>query len=318
MTGPLLVTGGTGLLGSAIREVYPHARFLSRADGDLRDIGAAHRIFSEIRPAKVLHLAARVGGVKDNAAHNSRFFEENALINTAVLAAARQARVPTVISLLSSCAFPLFKERPTTESDLQTALPYDGNAGYGYAKRMLDLHTRLAAAEEGMRWSTMTPVTMYGPNDSFDPERGHVVGSLIRRCWEAKTQGTPYTVWGSGRAVRQFLFVRDAARLVLDGLDRSLGPETTIVAPDEGITIKTLAESIAQAMNYTGPIVFDRNQPEGVLVKRLHSTKFSSQFPGFQFTPLQEGLTETVRWFMSHRAQMEGERHGEPSLCRQS
>lgn len=317
MSGPLLVTGGTGLLGSALRDVVPSVLFLSSADGDLRDSSVAHRLFSELRPSAVLHLAARVGGVKANAANNVTFFEDNALINTAVLGAARRERVPKLVSLLSTCAFPLFAERPTTESDLQSSAPYQGNAGYGYAKRMLDVHTRLVAAEEGFDWSTLTPVTMYGPHDSFDAESGHVVGSLIRRCWNAKVHGTPFIVWGSGRAIRQFVFVRDIARLLLNAKDRSMGPTTTIVTPDEGITIKALAESIAQTMEYQGPIVFDSSQPEGVPVKRLRSTQFTSQFPGFRFTGLQEGLAETVQWFLKQE-QPTNERRHQPSLCPQS
>ncbi len=301
MTGPLVVTGGTGLVGSVIRQVVPHAVFLSSADGDLRDIGVADRLFSELRPCSVLHLAARVGGVKENAAHNAAFFEDNALINTVVLSAARRARVPKLISLLSSCAFPLFAERATTESDLQSSAPYQGNGGYGYAKRMLDVHTRLVATEEGFDWSSLTPVTMYGPHDSFDTESGHVVGSLIRRCWEAKSHGTPFNVWGSGHAVRQFVFVRDVARLLLERLEKPHGSATTIVAPDDGLTIKSLAESVAHALNYTGPIQFDPAQPEGVRVKRVRSATFAAQFPNFCFTPLQTGLSETVQWFVSHR-----------------
>lgn len=318
MTGPLLVTGGTGLLGSAVRRIRPDAIFLSRADGDLRDRSVAHRLLAEIRPAQVLHLAGLVGGVKANAAQNSRFFEENALINTAVLSAARTLRIQRLVSLLSSCAFPLFSDRATTEDDLQSALPYDGNAGYGHAKRMLDIHTRLVAKEEGWKWTTLTPVTLYGPQDSFDPEGGHVVGSLIRRCWAAKTTGTPYVVWGSGRAVRQFAFVEDVANIAVDAVQRNLDATTTIIAPDAGITIQTLAETIASAMGYTGPIVFDRSQPEGVLIKRLHSMTFSTRFPDCRFTSLAAGLEKTVRWFLDYAKAGDGVSSGPLPLCHQS
>ncbi len=318
MTGPLLVTGGTGLLGSAVRKIRPDAIFLSRSDGDLRDRSVAQRLLEEIRPGQVLHLAGLVGGVKANAAHNSRFFEENALINTAVLSAARSLRIQRLASLLSSCAFPLFSDRATTENDLHLALPYDGNAGYGQAKRMLDIHTRLVAKEEGWHWTTLAPVTLYGPQDSFDPEGGHVVGSLIRRCWAAKTTGAPYVVWGSGRAVRQFAFVEDVARIAVDAVQRNLDASTTIIAPDAGITIQTLAETIATVMGYAGPIVFDRNQPEGVLVKRLHSMTFSARFPECRFTSLKTGLEETVRWFIDHTTAGEGVSSGTPPLCHQS
>lgn len=318
MTGPLLVTGGTGLLGSAVRRIRPDAIFLSRADGDLRDRSVAHRLLAEIRPAQVLHLAGLVGGVKANAAQNSRFFEENALINTAVLSAARTLRIQRLVSLLSSCAFPLFSDRATTEDDLQSALPYDGNAGYGHAKRMLDIHTRLVAKEEGWKWTTLTPVTLYGPQDSFDPEGGHVVGSLIRRCWAAKTTGAPYVVWGSGRAVRQFAFVEDVANIAVDAVQRNLDATTTIIAPDAGITIQTLAETIASAMGYTGPIVFDRSQPEGVLIKRLHSMTFSTRFPDCRFTSLAAGLEKTVRWFLDYAKAGDGVSSGPLPLCHQS
>jgi GDP-L-fucose synthase len=293
----------------------PEAVYLSRTDGDLRDVGVAHRIFSELRPAKVLHLAALVGGVKDNADHNVAFFEDNVLINAAVLSAARQARVPKLIALLSSCAFPLFPERPTTESDLQSGVPYDGNAGYGLAKRMLDRHIHMVVAETGWGWSSLTPVTIYGPHDRFEAGSGHVVGSLIRRCWEAKTYGRPFAVWGSGRAVRQFAFVDDVARLLLHRLEEPCGPDTTIVAPDEGITIKSLAESVARALDYSGPILFDSSQPEGVLVKRLRSERFSSRFPNVGFTSLREGLNETVRWFLRLQEPAASACGREPSWC---
>lgn len=318
MTTPLLVTGGTGLLGSAIRKIHPDAIFLSRTDGDLRDRSVAQRLLEKIRPGHILHLAGVVGGVKANAACNSRFFEDNALINTAVLSAARALGIHRVISLLSSCAFPLFSNRATTEDDLQAALPYDGNAGYGYAKRMLDLHTRLVAQEEGWKWSTLTPVTMYGPQDSFDPEGGHVVGSLISRCWAAKTTGAPYVVWGSGRAVRQFVFVDDVAKIAVEAIHGHVDSTTTIIAPDSGITIQALAETIAAVMGYTGPIVFDRNQPEGVLVKRLHSRTFSQRFSDWRFTSLNQGLEATVRWFIDHSTSGEAVARDSSPLCHQS
>lgn len=302
MTGPLLVTGGSGLLGSTVRELCPQAVLLTGADGDLRRREVAKGLLEDIRPSKVLHLAGVVGGVKANRAQNCLFFEDNALINASVLSAARELRIPRLVSMLSSCAFPLFSDRATTEDDLQTVAPYDGNAGYGYAKRMLDVHTRLAAKEDGLAWTTLTPVTMYGPHDSFDSEHAHVVGSLIQRCWSAKTTGTPYVVWGSGRAVRQFVFARDVARVALDTIAGRLEPTTTIIAADAGITIRSLAEAIAEVMAYTGPIRFDERQPEGAPIKRLHSTYFSSRFPEFRFTDLRNGLMETVRWYVQKRA----------------
>ncbi len=315
MTGPTLVTGGSGLLGLALRRLIPEAIYLTQHDGDLRDLSTAQRIMSEIRPSVVVHLAARVGGVKDNAERNAAFFEDNVLINTAVLSAARCSRVTRLVSMLSSCAFPLYSDRPTTEQDLQSGAPYDGNAGYGHAKRLLDRQIRMVAAETGWDWSSLTPVTLYGPHDRFDAESGHVVGSLIRRCWDAKASGLPLTVWGTGRAVRQFAFVNDVAKLLVSHLQKAAGPDTVIVAPDEGITIEILAKAVARACEYTGLILFDSSQPEGVPVKRLQSTRFASRFPQARFTPLNEGLKETVRWFLARHVSSADACGRAASLC---
>lgn len=313
MIGPVLVTGGSGLLGQAVRRLRPDAVYLSSRDGDLRNRSVAEQLLQSIRPSQILHLAGVVGGIKANVAENARFLEDNILINTAVLSAARRMQVPRLTTMLSSCAFPFFSDRPTTETDVQGAVPYDGNAGYAHAKRTLDLQIRLAAKEAGLAWNSLTPVTMYGPHDSFDLESGHVVGALIRRCHDAQRHGTAFTVWGTGRAVRQFVYVDDVARVALRALAGTWGPGTTIVTPDEGISIAHLAGTIGRVMDYPGPIVFDATQPEGVPVKRLRSMTFEERFPGNRFTSLTDGLTETVRWFLS-RELGQSQRH-EPSLC---
>ena len=297
MTGPLLVTGGTGLLGSAILALRPDALCLSQADGDLRERCDTERLFNDIRPGQVLHLAALVGGVQANAARNGQFFEDNLLINTNVLAAARRLRVPRLVTALSSCAFSFYPDRPTTEEDLQRGTPFDGNVGYATAKRMLDLHIHLASRDHGCDWTSLTPVSMYGPHDNFDLQDGHVVGSLIHRCWLAKREKTPLVVWGSGEAIRQFVFVKDVARLMVAALINAQASDTVIVAPDTGVTIRVLAQSIANAMQFNGPIQYDCTKPEGVRVKRLASRSFHARFKEFQFTDLEAGLQETVEWF---------------------
>lgn len=306
MTGPLLVTGGTGLLGSAVLALRPDAVGLSQADGDLRDRSHTERLFNDIRPGQVLHLAALVGGIQANAARNGNFFEDNLLINTNVLATARRLRVPRLVTALSSCAFSFYPDRPTTEEDLHHGTPFDGNVGYATAKRMLDLHIRLASRDHGCNWTSLTPVSMYGPHDNFDLHNGHVIGSLIHRCWLAKREKTPLVVWGSGEAVRQFVFVKDVARLLVTALANQTMPETVIVAPDAGITIRVLAQLIAKAMQFNGPIHYDRTKPDGVPVKRLASRSFHSRFKEFQFTALEEGLQETVEWFEAVMAQGRG------------
>lgn len=311
--GPLLVTGGTGLLGHALRPLCPNAVFVSSRDCDLRERRDVVKLFHDVRPSRVIHLAARVGGVKANAERNVELLESNSAINTAVLSVAREGCVRRLIAVLSSCAFPLYDEHPSTESDLHVGLPYQANLGYAFAKRLLDIHVRLVAQDKGLAWTSIAPVTMYGPHDHFDPEAGHVIGGLFQRCWHAKQTGQALTVWGSGEAVRQFVFVNDIARLLVGMLAHEPISETVIVAPDGGLTIRALAEAVTRAMQYEGPICYDTSQPEGVRVKRLHSERFQKAFPTFTFTRIEDGLQETARWFLSmqHKTDM-------PSLVAQT
>jgi GDP-L-fucose synthase len=306
--GPLLVTGGTGLLGRALRALCPTGVFVSSRDCDLRDRRQVESLFRRVRPSQVIHLAAHVGGVKANAQWNADLFESNVEINTTVLSVARELRVHRLIAVLSSCAFPVYHDRPSTESDLHVDLPYRGNLGYAFAKRLLDVHVRLVAEEDGFAWTTIVPATMYGPHDNFDPDTGHVIGALFYRCWLAEQTGSPMIVWGSGQAMRQFVFVRDVARLLVLMLGQEAGPETVIVSPDAGITIRVLAESVAHALKYQRPIRYDTSQPEGIRIKRLRSRHFEQSFPNFTFTTLEEGLDETARWFLStkHNANRSG------------
>ena len=297
MIGKILVTGSEGLLGRAVRVLMPQAVCIARQDGDLRDSIVVKQLFEKHRPRAVLHLAAKVGGVKANAEHNADFFTENVLVNTHVLHAAREAGVKRVISLLSSCAYQTTPERDSTEADLHEGLPHEGNLGYGMSKRMLEIQSRLISKQYGCEFSTLTPVTLFGPQDHFDPETGHVVAALIYKCFAAKQTGKPLVVWGSGLAVRQFVYVKDVARLLCDWIQSGPYQDSVIMAADGGMTIRELALQIANASGFKGEIIFDASGPEGQRVRRLTREKFQSLFPAFQFTSFKTALQETVDWY---------------------
>ena len=299
MPAEILVTGGGGLLGHGLRKFIPEATFLTRRDGDLRDPAECERIFQERKPGRVLHLAACVGGVKYNADHNTELFTDNVQINLNVLNAAWKSGVKRLVSVLSSCAFQFYPDHPSTEEDLQAGLPYGGNLGYGFSKRLLDIHTRLLARQYGAQFSTVTPVTMYGPHDNWDVEDGHVVGALIHKCALARQEKSALPVWGTGQAVRQFVFSEDVARVLVEELNQFHGPETMIMAGDEGISIQKLAGTIAEVMDFRGPILYDSQKPEGERMRVLKSGIFGRRYPGFKFTPLKEGLGQTVEEFVS-------------------
>lgn len=302
MGSKILVTGGSGLLGHALQKLCPEAVFLSRADGDLRERSTARRIIAERKPEKLIHLAAHVGGVRKNALQNADLLADNILINTNVLNAAVEGGVQNIISVLSSCVFASDARKPQSEADLHTGLPYAGNLGYGFSKRLLDVQTRLIAEQYGVRAATLTPVTLYGPHDNWDPETGHVLSALITKCFRAREEGGNFEIWGSGRAVRQFVFVEDIARLLLTVIEDVASPETLIAAPDGGISIGELAALIARLMDFNGPLVFDAEKPEGQLYKVIQSDTFHKRYPEFNFTPLEDGLKKTIDWYLEHEA----------------
>ncbi|MDA2936730.1 NAD-dependent epimerase/dehydratase family protein [Acidobacteria bacterium AH-259-A15] len=284
------------MLGRALRKCLPDAVYLSSRDADLRNPPQVLQIFERFRPSHAIHLAARVGGVKANDEENVEFLTDNLMINTNVLHAARVYGTRRLLSVLSGCSFSFCDHRVTTEKDLHEGLPFEGNLGYGYAKRVLDIHCRLIQRQYGLKFGTITPVTMFGPHDNFELEGAHVVGALIHKCFIAKATGGDLEVWGDGTAVRQFVFVLDIARVLAELLFRK---ETAnmIVSPDEGISVRELAERIARIVDFKGPIKYDASGPVGVHHKVMLSERFEQMFPDFEFTPIDEALAATVEWF---------------------
>jgi GDP-L-fucose synthase len=198
--------------------------------------------------------------------------------------------------MLSGCAYAFYDDRFTSEEDLHESLPFEGNLGYGYAKRVLDVHCRLIHKQYGLDYGTVTPVTMFGPHDNFDLEEGHVIGALIHKCLIAKETSGTFEVWGDGSAVRQFVYAADVARVLVELLDRK-ETGSIIIAPDEGISIQVLVETIAAIIQFDGPIRYDDSRPVGLQKKVMQNKRFSKIFPAFPFTPLDESLAMTVQWF---------------------
>lgn len=284
------------MVGRALREILPEAVYLSSQDADLSNPDEASKVFEDIRPSHVIHLAASLGGVKANENRNVEFFTNNLRIDTNVLRAAVAHKTQRFLGVLSGCAYAFYPDRITSEEDLHEGLPFAGNLGYGYAKRVLDVHCRLIHQQHGLDFGTVTPVTMFGPHDNFDLEEGHVIGALIHKCLIAKKTSGTFDIWGDGSAVRQFVYAADVAGVLAELLDRK-ETGSIIIAPDEGISIKTLAEKVAATIHFDGLIQYDDSRPVGLQKKIMHSKRFSEIFPAFPFTTLDESLAVTVQWF---------------------
>ena len=210
----VMVTGGSGLVGCAIRDYIDESGakeneswiFLSSKDGDLRKREDTEKIFQEKKPTHVIHLAAKVGGLFANMNQKVEFFRENILINDNIMECCRIYKVKKLVSFLSTCIFPDKTTYPINEGMLHDGPPHESNEGYAYAKRLIDTMNRAYAEEYGCNFTSIIPTNIYGPHDNFSIKNGHVIPGLIHKCYNAKKDNTPFTIWGSGKPLRQFVY----------------------------------------------------------------------------------------------------------------
>ncbi|CAL8079790.1 unnamed protein product [Orchesella dallaii] len=304
-----LVTGGTGLVGSAIKDVLidrlvnlANWRFLSSKDGDLSDPQAVDKIFSDFKPTRVIHLAAMVGGLFHNMANNLDFFRTNIAINDNVLRASYETGVKKVVSCLSTCIFPDVVQYPITETMIHQGEPHSSNFGYSYAKRMIDVQNRAIFEKYGFKYTSVIPCNVYGPNDNYHLQKSHVIPGLIHKFFLAKQKNEEAVVMGSGAPLRQFIFSKDLAKLflwVLDNYDE-VSPIILSVDEEHEVSIKTVAELIAKTLGIEQELVFDIDAADGQYKKTASNAKLRSLLPGFQFTPIEDGIKESVEWFMKN------------------
>ena len=296
-----IVTGAGGLVGYAIRQQnIQNVTCLTRQDLDLTDFSETKKKFLEIKPSKVVHLAAQVGGIGGNMIHSGEYFRNNILINTNVLESARLAGAEKLISFMSTCVFPENSPYPLNEKNLHNGPPHHSNFGYAYAKRMLDVQSSAYRKEWNCNYVVAIPTNIYGPNDNFSLTEGHVVPALIHRTFLAKANGTPLVIWGSGKPLREFVYSDDIAKLALWALE-SYSLETPVIFTSGiEVSISELVEVVAKKMKFKGHITFDASKPDGQFRKPSDTSKLASYLPNLQWTPLDEGIERTVEWFVRH------------------
>lgn len=309
----VLVTGGYGLVGHSLQKVVKSINsshdfvFLSRRDGDLRDVVSVNTLFIEHKPDIVVHLASCVGGVYDNMSNNYRYLVDNLRINTNVVDACSRFGVKRLISCLSTCIFPdKGITYPLTSDQLHNGLPHESNIGYAYSKRILHLAGRLLAESENncIQVINLTPTNLYGEHDNYNLTSSHVIPGLVHKTYLAKRNNKDLVVYGTGNALRQFLYVDDLSRVILNFID--LQTEeceiSCIVSPPESseVSIKTLIETIKTTFNFTGDIVYDNNYSDGQYKKTATSSELKEYFPDFRFTSLEDGLQNVVQYFTNN------------------
>ncbi len=291
----IVITGGSGMVGSAFKELLPDAHYPTHKDMDLIE-GASFDGTDFI-----IHLAAKVGGVKANTDFVADFYLDNMKINHNVLSQAKEDGVKKVISLLSTCVFPdaPYINYPLTEDQLHLGPPHKSNFGYAYAKRMVDVMSRSYRQQYGCNFITAIPNNLYGENDNFDLVNGHVIPALMRRIWEAKlNDASSVECWGDGSPLREFTYSGDIARILLFLLDNYDEPEPINIGNTEEYSIKEVVSLLCEYLEYDGKIVWNTDKPSGQYRKPSSNVKLLELgWEEKNYTPFKQGLKKTCEWF---------------------
>ena len=271
----ILVTGGTGMVGSAFKNIETEHELvlIGSKDYKLNRADQAYWMLQNIKPDAIIHLAAQVGGIKANMDYAGDFYRNNIRINTNVLEAARNFKVGKVISLLSTCVYPDVVTYPLTEDQVHDGIPHSSNYAYAYAKRMLDVQSRAYRKQYGCNFITAIPNNLFGENDNFDLENSHVVPAMIRKMYEAKLNDEDVTLWGDGSPLREFTYSKDLAEILLFLLEHYDEEGPINVGNTNEISIKAVAEMIAGILDFKGQIVWDITKPKGQFRKPSDNSK---------------------------------------------
>ena len=291
----LLVTGGNGLVGSAIEADVKIGR-----EFDLVNSTQTAKAFEIHKPTHVIHCAGKVGGLGGNMNYKGEYFYDNLMINTNVIEESRKAGVTNLVAFLSTCVFPDSIEYPLTEKKIHLGEPHSSNDPYAYAKRMSDIQIRAYREQYGVKYTSVIPCNIYGPNDNFSMTHGHVIPMLMYKIYQAQQNRSELFIWGDGSPLREFIYSKDVARLAEWAVDNYDEAEPLILSTSEEISIAEVVELLVDAFNFKGAVRFDKTKPNGQHRKPSDNSKLKSYLPDFKFTPIKEGLKETVKWFIDN------------------
>lgn len=295
----ILVTGGTGLVGSSI----PFGIKPTRKQMNLLD---RYSVLSYIQAYPevdtIIHAAGLVGGVKGNSDRMFDFLNENLMMACNVMeAVAKNDQIKEATFILSTCIYPKDVEYPVNAHDLHEGEPHPTNYGYAYAKRMLEVGARALRQQYGKKVRCIVPCNMYGYNDNYTLESGHVIPSLIHKCYLAKRDNTPFVVWGSGNAEREFMFASDLGKVLKSiHLEHIDAKDMMIVSPGKEYTIRFIVDLICKNMEYDGLVVYDTTKPEGILRKPTINHDFIDFIDraDISLTSIEEGIYFAVQDFI--------------------
>ncbi|HJZ77597.1 MAG TPA: GDP-L-fucose synthase [Vicinamibacterales bacterium] len=302
----VVVTGGSGFLGRhLVRALEARGSTVlvpRKRQYDLTSEPQVERMYADLRPRVVIHLAAVVGGIGANRESPGRFFYENVMLGALTMEHARRNGVEKFVGVGTICAYPKHAPVPFVESDLWNGYPEETNAPYGIAKKMLLVQGQAYRQQYGFNAIHLLPVNLYGPHDNFDPASSHVIPALIRKCVEAAARGDREVVcWGTGRATREFLYVEDCADAIAGATECYEDAEPVNIGAGFEISIRDLAHLIAELTGFQGALTFDPTRPDGQPRRMLDVGRAGERFGFRASTDFRSGLRKTIEWYRAHR-----------------
>jgi len=308
----IVVTGGAGFLGSFIVERLQQEKWCGRIsvprsrDCDLRSKENVIRMYEDARPNVVIHAAGIVGGIGANRANPGQFFYDNLLMGVQTMHYACLHGAEKFVAIGTICAYPKFTAVPFREDNLWDGYPEDTNAPYGLAKKMLLVQAQAYRQQYGFNAIYLLPVNLYGPRDNFHPASSHVIPALIKKCFDAiDKQEEEIVVWGDGTPTREFLYVQDCAEAIVMATERYDKPDPVNIGAGFEISIKDLVHLIADLSGFKGRITWDTSKPGGQPRRCLDVTRAEREFGFRARTGFEEGLKRTVKWYRTHRQELE-------------
>jgi GDP-L-fucose synthase len=303
----VIVTGGAGFLGSYVikrlMDVGCSSITVPRsAEYDLRDSAAIRRLYQEVNPDIVIHLAAVVGGIGANRDNPGKYFYDNLIMGVSLIEEARQANIEKFVALGTICSYPKFTPVPFREDDLWNGYPEETNAPYGLAKKMMLVQSQSYREQYDFNSIFLLPVNLFGPFDNFDLHSSHVIPALIRKCVDAIDRGESHIeVWGTGKATREFLYADDCARGIVLAAERYNSSEPVNLGAGFEISILELANLIAKLTGFTGEFIWDTSKPDGQPRRCLDTSRAKEAFGFTAEVPFEEGLQNTIDWYRANR-----------------
>jgi GDP-L-fucose synthase len=304
----ILITGSSGLLGKALQSILSQdvtleCIYTTSKDCDLRNYTNTILLFEQHLPDIVIHCAACVGGVYENMNNNYKFLIDNMNINNNIIECCKNFNVKKCINILSTCIFPdKGVNYPLSSDQLHNGLPHESNIGYAYAKRLLHVAGKILASSSNTQVVNIIPTNLYGKNDNYNLQSSHVIPALIHKVYLSQQSNSKLELFGTGKAIRQFLYADDLARIIhkFVVLDQSEEKCITCIASPpstDEISIYDLSKKIVDIFEFKGEIECNTSYSDGQYKKTTNDNELKKYIKDFEFISLNEGLKDTIEYF---------------------